>query len=121
MSMYSYFMFMYLHSASWHPSAILTEFFPCFFLSCKANAGVKPTKMGHDPHSSKHFCVVVCIVCFVSFCELFVCKCVLYYCHWLATQFQLTNVSYHIVSYIWYSKLQLYTYIYTYIHTYIHT
>ena len=24
---------------------------------------------------------------------LFVCKCVLYYCHWLSTQFQLTNMS----------------------------
>jgi hypothetical protein len=30
----------------------------------------------------------------VSFCVLFVCKCVLYYCHWVATQLQLTNKSY---------------------------
>jgi hypothetical protein len=30
----------------------LTEVFPCFFLSCKANARVKPAKTGHDPHSS---------------------------------------------------------------------
>ena len=30
----------------------LTEFCPCFFLSCKANARVKPTKTGHCPHSS---------------------------------------------------------------------
>jgi hypothetical protein len=42
------------------------------------------------------FCVVLCIVCFVSFCVLFVCKCVLYNCHRLATQLQLTNISYHI-------------------------
>ena len=48
----SYCMFMYLHRASWHSSATLTEGFPCFFLSCKANARVKPTKMGHGPHSS---------------------------------------------------------------------
>jgi hypothetical protein len=34
------------------PSATLTEVFPCFFLSCKANARVKPAKMGHGPHSS---------------------------------------------------------------------
>ena len=27
---------------------------------------------------------------------LFVCKCVLYYCHRVATQLQLTNISYHI-------------------------
>jgi len=32
----------------------------------------------------------------VLFCVLFVCKCVLYYCHWVSTQLQLTNTSYHI-------------------------
>ena len=32
--------------------ATLTEVFPCFFLSCKAKAKVKPAKMGHGPHSS---------------------------------------------------------------------
>jgi len=26
--------------------------FPCFSLSCKANARVKPAKTGHCPHSS---------------------------------------------------------------------
>jgi len=40
MSMYSYCMFMSLHRASWHSSAILTEVFPCFFLSCKADTRV---------------------------------------------------------------------------------
>jgi len=42
----------------------LTEVFPCFFLSCKANARVNPTKTGHGPHSSKLvvICVVLCIV-----------------------------------------------------------
>jgi hypothetical protein len=30
----------------------------------------------------------------VSFCVLFVCICVLYYCHRVATRLQLTNVSY---------------------------
>jgi len=29
-----------------------TEIFPCFFLSCKANARVNPAKTGHGPHSS---------------------------------------------------------------------
>ena len=60
-----------------HSSATLPEVFPCFFLSCKANARVKPAKMGHGPHSSKIFvlflflccsmyslfCVILCIVC----------------------------------------------------------
>jgi hypothetical protein len=32
--------------------ATLTEVFPCFFLSCKANARVKPAKTGHGTHSS---------------------------------------------------------------------
>ena len=41
------------------------------------------------------FCVGLCIVCFVSFSVLFVCICVLYYCHRVATQLQLTNISYH--------------------------
>jgi hypothetical protein len=39
------------------------------------------------------FCVVLCIVCFVSFSALFVCICVLNYCHRVATQLQL-NISY---------------------------
>jgi hypothetical protein len=30
----------------------LTEVFPCFFLSCKANARVILAKSGHGPHSS---------------------------------------------------------------------
>jgi hypothetical protein len=90
-------MFMYLHRASWHSSPTLTEVFPCFFLSCKANARVNPSKMG-QAHTLLKFCIVLCIVCFVSFCVLFVCKCVLYYCHRLATQLQLTNISYRISS-----------------------
>jgi hypothetical protein len=33
-------------------TATLTEVFSCFFLSCKANARVKFTKIGHGPQSS---------------------------------------------------------------------
>jgi len=32
--------------------------------------------------------------CFAVFCVLLVCKCILYYCHRVATQLQLTNISY---------------------------
>jgi len=42
-----------------------------------------------------YFFVVLCIICFVTFSVLFVCICVLNYCHRVATQLQL-NVSYHI-------------------------
>jgi len=52
-------------------AATLTEVFPCFFLSFKANARVNLAKTGHGPHSPKLlccsvyclFCVVLCIVC----------------------------------------------------------
>jgi hypothetical protein len=75
MSMYSYCMFMHLHRASWRPSATLTEVFPCFFLSCKANARVKTTKTGHGPHSSKIIFVLFYVLLFLccSVCCLFLC------------------------------------------------
>ena len=97
MSMYSYCMFVYFHRASWHSSATLTEVFPYFFLSCKANARIKLAKMVHH---------VLCIVCFASFCVLFVCKCVLYCCHPTAVNKYIISyciisyciISYHIIS-----------------------
>jgi hypothetical protein len=54
----------------------LTELFPCFSLSCKVNARVKPAKTGHGPHSF-YFLFVLCIfvlfyVLCVSFSVLFV-------------------------------------------------
>jgi len=48
----------------------LTEVFPCFFLSCKANVRVKPAKTGHGPHS--FLIVVVLCIFFVLFYVLFV-------------------------------------------------
>jgi hypothetical protein len=58
----------------------------------------------HDPVLSSlkmkgirlFFCAFLCNVCFVSFSVMFVCICVLYYCHRVATQLQL-NISYHII------------------------
>ena len=71
----------------------LTEVFPCFFLSCKANARVKPAKTGHGTHSSTLVCICVVRLLFVLFYVLFVCKCVLCYCHRMTTQLQLTSIS----------------------------
>jgi len=102
----------------------LTEVFPCFFLSCKANARVKPAKTGHGQHSSKflscsmYFCVIICIVCFVSFSVLFVCKCVLYYWHRVATQLQLNisyHISYHITSHFYYYDYVFSLYVYVWL------
>jgi len=64
--------------ANWHSPATLTEVFPCFFLSCKANARVYLAKTGHGPHSSYLVnCVVLCIVCVycVVLCIVCVQKC----------------------------------------------
>ena len=71
----------------------LTEVFPCFFLSCKANARVKLAKTGNGSHSTT-------LVVFVLFghylcCSMY-CLCVNVYCHRVTTQLQLINISYNI-------------------------
>jgi hypothetical protein len=52
--------------------------------------------MGHGPDSSKLVVICVVLLLLVLFYVFFVCKCVLYYCHRLATQLQLINISYQI-------------------------
>ena len=51
--MYVMFCIFCFHHASWQYSATLTEVFPCFFLSCKANTRVKLAKTGQGSHSSQ--------------------------------------------------------------------
>jgi hypothetical protein len=57
-------------------AATLTEVFPCFFLSCKANARVKLAKTGHGPHSP----VVVLFYVLIVLCRSKYCLCVNVYC-----------------------------------------
>ena len=68
---------MYLHRANCHSSATLSEVFPCFLFSCKANARVKPAKTGHGPHSSK-----ISVLFYILFvlCRSVYCLCVNVYC-----------------------------------------
>jgi len=61
--MYALFCIFCFYRANWHSSATLTEVFPSFFLSCKANARVQLAKTRHGPHSSQINYVVLCTVC----------------------------------------------------------
>jgi hypothetical protein len=71
--------------------------FPWFFPVSTCNSQFTTSTSSQDgarPALFQSFCVVLCIVCVVSFWVLFVCKCVLYYCHRVTTQLQLTDISY---------------------------
>jgi hypothetical protein len=74
---------------------IFTEVFPCFFLSCKANARVKLAKTGHGPHTITLFVLFGCYLC----CSMY-CLCVNVYCHRVTTQLQLINISYSVLIFV---------------------
>ena len=63
-----------------YPDGVFSVLFP----QLKGKRPGKTRKDGHGPHSSK---LVICVVLllFVLFYVLFVCKCVLYYCHRVLT------------------------------------
>ena len=70
LSMYTCVVYVFCVACVFLDAATLTEVFPCFFLSCKANARVNLAKAGHGLNSHKLlccsmyclFCVVLCIV-----------------------------------------------------------
>jgi hypothetical protein len=68
--------------------------FRAFTLVVKQMPGYITHKDGARPAFFQNFCVVLYIVRFLSFCILFVCKRVLYYCHRVENPLQLTNISY---------------------------
>jgi len=61
--LYAMFCIFCFHRANWYSLATLTEVFPCFFLSCKANVRVYLAKSGHGPPSSTIFCSLYCFCC----------------------------------------------------------
>ena len=65
---------------------------------CTFGTGV--AKTGHSPRSS-NCCVVLCIVCFVSFYVLFVCKCVLLPPGDNPTAVNKYIISYHVIKPAW--------------------
>ena len=88
--------------------------FSVLFLSCRANARVKLAKSGHGPHLFRIIvfcvalvivlcyclyavllllcCTVIVLLCYCLCCPLYW-LCVLYHCHRVLTQLQLTNIS----------------------------
>jgi hypothetical protein len=80
--------------------AFWTSHIPVYFteqkyrmLFCSSHIHIAKGGTARTLHSC---CVVLCIVCFVTFPVLFVCICVLNNYHRMATQLQL-NISYHII------------------------
>jgi hypothetical protein len=78
----------------------MTEVFPWFFFSCKANARVMPAKTGHGPHSYffvalRILCSMYCLFCYVP-CIICVYMCTEQLPPGVATQLQLNKYIYHI-------------------------
>jgi len=101
------------------PLCTLTEVFPCFFPSCKANSRVKLTKTGHGLHSSKLVVICVLYIVGVKMCTVILPlgvnptalnKYIIYHTH----TYIYTHIHTHIHTYI-------HSYIHMYVHTYIHT
>jgi hypothetical protein len=85
--MYVLFCIFCFQRTNWHSSANLTEGFPCFSSVVRQMPGYNSQRRDTARTLPKLI---------VLFYVLFVCKCLLYYCHWVSTQLQLTNISTYI-------------------------
>ena len=92
----------------------LTEVFPCFFLSCKANSRVKVAKTGHGSHSSKlvvtvlFCCYLYCSVVIVMFCHYLCCSVVIVlFCRYLCCSVVICAVLLLFVLFCCYCVVQL--------------
>ena len=86
LSVYSFVICECFGNVYYHFSASLTEVFLCFFLSCKANAGVKLAKMSTARTLPNYllfvlFCCYLCcsMHCLYLCCSMY-CSCVNVYC-----------------------------------------
>jgi hypothetical protein len=103
------------HRANWHSSATPTEVFRAFSSIVRQMPGCNSQRLGTACTLTKlivlflckcvlYYCHRVATKCVLYYCHRVATKCVLYYCHRVSTQLQLTNVSIYMSIYTSYTS-----------------